>query len=110
LVVVIVGAVICGVAYATIRRAESTKTEPKHRTAWEPQAFTGGPSPAPGSTGWSPASREPEAALEPLAPPPRARAAVLLCLWVVLIGATSAAVVGLVTFVGAHLANKALGS
>jgi hypothetical protein len=106
LVVVIVAAVMCGIAYAMHRGAEPTKTGSQNATAWQPAAFAG---PSSGG-GWSPASLEPAPPLEPLPPPRRVRAIAMLTVWVVGIGAASAAVLGTAIFLGAHLVNRALGS
>jgi hypothetical protein len=113
-VVVIVGAVICLIAYWVVRGARPAGTGSQPATAWRPTAFAepreSSPSGAPRS--WTPTeleADEPSEPLVPLPPPRRVRALVLLAIWVGLIGAVGAGLIGAVTFLLAHVVDKALG-
>jgi hypothetical protein len=109
-VVVIVGAVISGIAYATLRGAGPAKTGPQNATTWQPAAFGPAATEGPAPGGWEPPSLHPDRPLEPLPPPRRLRAVSLLSVWVVVIGAGAAALIGVATFLVAHAVNTALGS
>jgi hypothetical protein len=108
-VVIIVGAVIWSLAYLMVRGVRPTATGPKPATAWQPAAFaTEDPAPP----AWVPTELEadrPVEPLPPLPPPRRTRALVLLSLSVAVLGAVAAGLIGAVTFLVAHVVDKALG-